>query len=253
MKTQMQAYGAAVVACATSEARWTFVRQGIERFGWYPTGGFVAPPIGSPPYGIEGYKTLAYEVAEQLEWVAPDVCVVPSSYSDGLFGMWKGWTELETLGLVKTAPRMIAAEPFGPLAAAMERGLDVPPVVAGGSSVAFSIMSRYGTYQGLTALKQSGGAGERVTDEGVLEAQRALAHEEGLYVEPSSAAALTAVMQMRARGALDRDHTVVIVLTSDGLKDPATSRTWMPPVPAAPADLDAVLHLVRDTYGIALR
>src|SRR5438046_580688 len=142
MKTLMQAYGAAVVACPTSESRWELMRQGIERFGWYPTSGFVTPPVGSNPWGVEGYKTIAYEVAEDLGWTAPDVVVVPSAYSDGLYGIWKGWTELQTLGLVKHAPRMIAAEPFGPLAHALERGLQAPePVEAPAPSVAFSIAS----------------------------------------------------------------------------------------------------------------
>src|SRR5262245_44114557 len=123
MKTLMQAYGAAVVECPTSESRWDLMRQGVERSGWYPTSGFVAPPVGSNPWGVEGYKTIAYEIAEDLGWAAPDVVVVPSAYSDGLYGIWKGWTELQALGLVKHAPRMIAAEPFGPLAHALERGL----------------------------------------------------------------------------------------------------------------------------------
>ncbi|MEX2147864.1 MAG: pyridoxal-phosphate dependent enzyme [Candidatus Rokuibacteriota bacterium] len=252
MKTLMQAYGAAVVACPTSEARWTLMRQGIERLGWYPTSGFQAPPVGSNPYGVDGYKTIACEIAEDLGWMAPDVVIVPSAYSDGLFGIWKGFAELHALGLVKTAPRMIAAEPFGPLAHAVDAGLEAPTMVDGGASVAFSIASRYGTYQGLTALKQSGGIGVRITDEGVFEAQRALAREEGLFVEPSSAAALTALMQLRAQKAIDPEQTVVIVSTSSGLKDPGGSRTWMRPVPDAPADFDGLLAVVREHYGLAL-
>jgi threonine synthase len=252
MKTLMQAYGAAVVACPTAESRWALMREGVEQLGWYPTGGFLVPPIGSNPYGIEGYKTIAWEVAEDLGWRAPDVVVVPSAYSDGLAGIWKGWTELAALGLVKATPRMIAAEPFGPLAAALERGLDAAEAVPGGASVAFSIASRYGTWQGLDALKQSAGAGVRLTDEGVLEAQRALAREEGLFVEPSAAAALTAVMQLTARRALDPGATVVVVLTSGGLKDPGASRTWLPGVPSAPDDLGGVLRVLREHYGLAL-
>jgi threonine synthase len=253
MKTLMQAYGAAVVECATSEARWDLMRQGIERFGWYPTSGFIAPPVGSNPWGVEGYKTIAYEVAEDLGWTAPDVVVVPSAYSDGLYGTWKGWTELHALGLTKQVPRMIAAEPFGPLAHALERGLDAPEMVdAPGGSVAFSIASRYGTWQGLAALRESGGGGVRLTDEGVLEAQRALAREEGLFVEPSSAASMTAVMQLAARKALDPQQTVVVVLTSGGLKDPGATRTWLPPVPAAGNDLDALLDVLRDAYRLPL-
>ena len=154
---------------------------------------------------------------------------------------------------MKTLPRMIAAEPFGPLAHALERGLDAPEIVeASQPSVAFSIASRYGTWQGLAALRASDGGGERITDEGLFEAQRALGREEGLFVEPSAAAALTAVMQLAARRALDPDATVVVVLTSSGLKDPGASRAWLPAVPAADGDLDALLASLRDAYGLAL-
>lgn len=254
MKTLMQAYGAAVVACPTSESRWRLMRQGVERLGWYPTSGFALPPVGSNPWGIEGYKTIACEIAEDLGWTAPDVVVVPSAYSDGLHGIWKGFAELAAIGLVKQVPRMVAAEPFGPLAHALERGLDAPePVEATGDSVAFSIASRYGTWQGLAALRASEGAAVRLTDEGLYEAQRALGREEGLFVEPSSAAAITAVMQLAARKALDPDQTIVAVVTSSGLKDPGASRAWLPEVPAADGDdLDRVLDTLREHYGLAL-
>jgi len=252
MKTLMQAYGAAVVACPTPESRWRLMREGVERLGWYPTSGFSLPPIGSSPYGIEGYKTLAYEVAEDLGWQAPDRVVVPSAYSDGLAGIGKGMTELHTLGLIQTRPRLVAAEPFGPLAHALEQGLDAPEPVEGGDSVAFSIASRYGTYQGLAALRASQGIGVRLTDEGLFEAQRALAREEGLFVEPSSAAALTAVLHLHARRAIDPDEVVVVVLTSGGLKDPRASRAGLPAVPTAPDDFAAVLAVLREHYGLVL-
>jgi threonine synthase len=253
MKTLMQAYGAAVVACPSAEARWHLMRQGVERLGWYPTSGFVLPPVGSNPWGIEGYKTIAYEVTEEMSWTAPEVVVVPSAYSDGLYGVFKGFTELRQLGLVKAVPRMIAAEPFGPLAHALERDLSAPEVVeAPEPSVAFSIASRYGTWQGLAALRGSGGAGVRVTDEGIFEAQRALAREEGLFVEPSSAAAVTAVMQLAARRALDPSQTIVVVLTSGGLKDHGASRTWLPPVPTADGDFDTLLRTLTEHYGLTL-
>jgi threonine synthase len=253
MKTLMQAYGAAVVACPTSESRWDLMRQGVERLGWYPTSGFVSPPLGSNPWGIEGYKTIAYEIAEDLGWTAPDVVVVPTSYSDGLHGIWKGWTELQALGLVKHVPRMVAAEPHGPLASALERGLEAPErVEAPGASVAFSIGSPHGTWQGLAALRASGGSGVRLTDEGIMEAQRALGREEGLFAEPSGAASMSAVMQLAARKALDPEQCIVVVLTSGGLKDPGASRTWLPPVPAADGDFERVLATLREAYGLAL-
>ncbi|MBI4611021.1 MAG: threonine synthase [Candidatus Rokubacteria bacterium] len=252
MKTLMQAYGAAVVACATPEARWRLMREGVERLGWYPAGGYVIPPVGSNPYGIEGYKTLAYEVAEALDWSAPDVLVVPSAYSDGLFGIWKGMTELHALGLVKELPRMVAAEPFGPLANALRKGLDTPEAVEGGSSVAFSIASRYGTYQGLTALRESHGTAVEVSDPAIIEAQRALAREEGLFVEPSAAAGLSAVMRLKEERAIEPDQVIVIVLTSGGLKDPGASRSWLPAVPLAGDSFDDLLRTLRESYGLVL-
>ncbi len=252
MKTLMQAYGAAVVACATSEQRWALMREGIERCGWYPTSGWMVPPIGSNPFGIEGYKTIAFEIAEALGWQAPDVVAVPSCYSDGLFGIWKGWVELERAGLVKTRPRMLAAEPFGPLAHALTRGLETPEKVRATSSVAFSIASPYGTYQGLTALKESEGLGVPITDEGIFEAQRALAREEGIYAEPSAVVGLTAVMQQARAGTLHPDQSIVIVLTSGGLKDYGASRAWLPEVPAAGSDFSATLAVLEARYGLRL-
>jgi threonine synthase len=253
MKTLMQAYGAAVVACATSEQRWALMREGIERAGWYPTSGWVVPPIGSNPFGVEGYKTIAFEIAEDLGWTAPDVVAVPSCYSDGLYGIWKGWAELRDLGLVKTRPRMLAAEPFGPLANALDRELEVPEKVAGGSSVAFSIASPYGTYQGLTALRESGGQGVPITDEGIFEAQRALAREEGLYAEPSAVVGLTAVMHLARARKLDPDQSIVVVLTSGGLKDYGASRAWLPAVPSAGPDFASTLAVLEESYGLRLR
>jgi threonine synthase len=253
MKTLMQAYGAAVVACPTPEARWSLMRRGVERLGWYPTGGYVVPPVGSNPWGVEGYKTIACEIAEDLGWTAPDVVVVPSAYGDGLAGVFKGWRELQALGLVKSLPRMVAPEPFGPLAHALEEDLEAPAPVPGGPSVAFSIASCYGTWQGLAALRGSGGSGVRLTDEGIHEAQRALAREEGLFVEPSAAAALTAVLTLSAQGALDPEATIVLLITSSGLKDPGAARTWLPAVPAASDDLDDLLRVLRESYGLDLR
>jgi threonine synthase len=148
---------------------------------------------------------------------------------------------------------MLAAEPFGPLAHALERGLETPEKVTATSSVAFSIASPYGTYQGLTALKESGGLGVPITDEGIFEAQRALASEEGLYAEPSAVVGLTAVMQQARAGRLDPDQRVVVVLTSGGLKDYGASRAWLPGVPPAGPDFASTLAVLEERYGLRLR
>ena len=74
----------------------------------------------------------------------------------------------------------------------------------------------------------------------------------GAYALAGAAAALTAVMQLAARGGLDAEQTIVVVLTSGGLKDPGASRTWLPPVPTADGDVDRLLTVLRESYGLAL-
>jgi threonine synthase len=125
--------------------------------------------------------------------------------------------------------------------------------VVAGSSVAFSIASPYGTYQGLTALRESEGLGVPITDEGIFEAQRALASEEGLYAEPSAVVGMTAVMQLARARRLDPEQRVVVVLTSGGLKDYGASRAWLPEVPAAGSDFAATLDTLEERYGLRLR
>ena len=127
--TQMQAYGAMVVATRTKADRWKLLQTGVAEWGWYPTSPYFGPPVGSNPYGVDGYKTLAYEVCEQMDWEAPDWCVLPVAYGDALFGMWKGFGELARLGVIRKRPRMVAAEMAGCLAAALASGEDAIPEI----------------------------------------------------------------------------------------------------------------------------
>src|SRR2546428_5350012 len=86
MRTLMQSYGAKVVATKTMRERWTIVRLGVEKHGWFPTQNFLDPPIGANPYALEGCKTMGYEICEQLEWRAPASAVSPVG-----FGGTTGW------------------------------------------------------------------------------------------------------------------------------------------------------------------
>ena len=237
MKTLMQAYGAAVVACATSEARWALMRQGIERFGWYPTSGFQAPPVGSNPYGVDGYKTIAYEIAEDLGWMAPDVVVVPSAYSDGLFGVWKGF--LGDAG-ARVRQDRAAHDRGGAFRSARARHrarLDAPGVVEGGSSVAFSIASRYGTYQGLAASSSRVGWACAHRRRRVRGAARARAGGRPLRRSRPRRRRSPPSCSCARRKRIDPEQTIVIVLTSGGLKDPAREPHVDAAVPTRPARL----------------
>ena len=233
-----------------SPSRWALMHN-VERLGWYPTSGYVLPPIGSNPYGIEGYKTIAYEVAEDLGWQAPDGIVVPSAYSDGLIGIWKRMRDLQRLGWIKDLPRMVAAEPFGPLAHALDRGLEHPEAVKGGHwwpspsrratapsgphRAARVARDRYpdhgrGHLRGAARARARGGNLRRAV----------LGHgADGRAPAPGPA-------RPRSRRA-DRPRPDL-----GWAQEPGASRTWMPEVPAAPDNLDGVLGVLRESYGLDL-
>lgn len=125
--TQMRAYGAMVLVVENKDDRWRLQSAGVKQLGWYSTSPFFGPVIGSNPYGMEGYKTIAYEIAEAFDWEPPDWCVLPVCYGDALHGMWKGFEELKAIGWIARVPRFVAAEVSGSLAAALSAG-DASPM-----------------------------------------------------------------------------------------------------------------------------
>lgn len=252
MKTLMQTYGANVVATPTPEDRWTIMRECIEQFDWYPTGNYVSPPVGSNFYGIEGYKSIAYEICRDLDWSVPDWVVQPVAYADGLSGVWRGFEDLYELGFVDRTPRMVAVEPFGPLKNALENDLDRVEPVEKGSTVAFSIGADVSTYQGLAALRESGGTAVTVDDDDLREAQVELGASTGIYAEASAIAAVSGVKTLVEEGRIASDDSVVAVSTSTGLKDTETTAESLPAVPTIDPDVDALRSTLRGTYDLEI-
>jgi threonine synthase len=244
MRTLMQAYGASVVAFEQPTDRWTVMAQAVAERGWVPMSGFMNPPIGSNPFGVDGYKTIAYELVEQLGRV-PDVVVVPTAYADGLAGIHRGFHELRTLGVVPDLPRLVAAETFGPYARALAEGGDTTGLVPARPSVAFSIATPVGTYQGIDALRAGKGDAVAVPeDEGIMAMQLTLAASEGLYLEASSVVPLLAAQRLAEQGGIGPDELVVTIGTSTGLKDVGATAARLPaPAVARPtlASLDEAL------------
>jgi threonine synthase len=245
MRTLMQVYGAQVVAYREPVHRWTVMAAAVAERGWVPMSGFVSPPIGSNPFGIDGYKTIAYEIVGQLG-TAPDVVVVPTAYADGLSGITRGFADLHRLGIIAHSPRMVAAEPFGPYGAALADGGDVAGPVPVRPSVAFSIATPVGTYQGLDAVRSTGGAAVTTgDDDAIMAMQTRLARIEGLYLEASSVVPLLAAERLRGTGAVRDGETVVVIGTSTGLKDVGATAARLPEPPVAEPSL-ADLHRALD-------
>jgi len=157
MKAQMVAYGAKLVALPTSEDRWTLLQAAVEKYGWYAPTSALPTPIGSNPYAVEAYKTLAYEVWEQRGREAPDVMALPVCYGDGLAGTARGFADLEELGFIRRAPRLVAGEIWGALSHAQAEKLEIPTPVETGPTVVTSIGGGRSTFQALHALEESNG------------------------------------------------------------------------------------------------
>ena len=247
---QMRALGAMVVYAADKADRLRLVEQGVRRFGWFSTSPFSDPVTGSNPLAIEGYKTLAYEIAEAMGWVVPDWCVVPVCYGDALAAMRRGFEDMVALGWTGRVPRLVAAEVSGSLAAALRGGGDVLPVMRGNSeTVATSIGAGRGTYQALDALRGTGGRAVTVDDAAILRWQGELARGEGLWIEPAAAAALGAIERLVGEGTIAPHQQVVALATAGGLKDPGVGQRELPPVPVVGGDLEGAMAVLRDAYG----
>lgn len=247
--TQMRAYGATVVAVENKADRWVLMQDAVRRFRAFPTSPFFGPVVGSNPYGIEGYKTLAYEIVEQMGWQAPDWCVLPVCYGDALIGMWRGFVDMEALGWIKRKPRMMAAEIYGSLGAALRDGGDtLPDMPMTHDTVAKSTSATRSTYQALSVIRASGGAAVTVGNEAIMSWQRELSKQEGLWVEPASAGAVAAVAALRKEGRIGAGERVAVLLTASGLKDPdATASALEEPVMVS-GDIEPVFARMRERF-----
>ena len=177
------------------------------------------------PFRLEGQKTLAYEVCDQLTNKAPDALVLPVGNGGNISAIWKGFNEFYDLGIVTRRPRMngIQAEKAAPIANAVKRRQDrITPVVNPQTlATAIRIGSPVNWTKVLRAINESEGTAETVSDREILTAQKDLAAKEGIFVEPASAASIAGLKKIREGGELDRSDVVVCVTTGHGLKDPS--------------------------------
>lgn len=240
MSILIRAYGACLVAYEKGPDRWSVLRQAVEAFGWTPISGAVTPPIGSNPFGVEGYKTIAYELWGQLG-KPPDVVVVPTAYGDGLSGIRRGFADLIGLGLATRMPRLVAVDPFGAYAHGIHAPPGRQPTVPTRPSIAFSVAARVATYQGLEAIwATKGTAVAEPSDDAIVRMQLELASAEGVYAEGASVLAVLAAQQLASRRWIDADESVVLLSTSSGLKDPRSTAGNLPELPVLAPTLTAL-------------
>lgn len=180
------------------------------------------------PYRLEGQKTAAFEVVDELG-DAPDYLFIPVGNAGNITAYWKGFCQYYELGKAGRRPKMMGFQAEG--AAPIARG----QAVADPQTIASAIrIGNPAHWQGaLKAKEESGGAVDWVSDEEILSAYRRLASEEGIFGEPASASAVAGMLKLGKQEL--RGRRVVCVITGAGLKDPDTALGLRPlPVPLQP-------------------
>jgi threonine synthase len=195
------------------------------------------------PHRIEGQKTAAFEIVDELG-DAPDVLAIPVGNAGNITAYWRGFREFYAASRCTRLPRMLGGQAKG--AAPLVRGVPVakPQTVAS----AIRIGNPASWAGAIAARDESEGLIDAVSDEAILDAQRRLATQEGIFCEPASAASLAVLEKAMREGVVARGATVVCVLTGNGLKDPdavATPLTAPVPVAASAADVARALGLAQ--------
>jgi threonine synthase len=207
----------------------TIVRQIAER---YP----VTLVNSVNPFRLEGQKTAAFEVCDQLGR-APDYHLIPVGNAGNITAYWRGYREYHRAGRVKELPRMVGFQAAGAAPIYENRVVEEPRTVA----TAIKIGNPASWGPALEAMKDSRGWIDIVTDEEILRAYRLLAREEGIFMEAASAATVAGLIKLAKAGRFEPGSTLVLTLTGHGLKDPDTALESASRPTVVPPRVDAVL------------
>ncbi|WP_461831798.1 threonine synthase [Aquifex sp.] len=184
--------------------------------------GWAFVNINIRPYYAEGSKTLAFEVAEQLGWKAPDVVVAPAASGSLYTKIWKGFNELKKVGLInEVRTRMYGAQAEGcsPIAQAWREGRDfIKPVKPNTIAKSIAIGNPADGIYALQVARESNGAWETATDEEIIEGIKLLAETEGIFTETAGGTTIAVLKKYVEKGMISPEETVVVYITGNGYK-----------------------------------
>jgi threonine synthase len=189
------------------------------------------------PYRIEGQKTAAFEICDVLG-DAPDVHCIPVGNAGNITAYWRGYREYAVDARTTKAPRMLGWQAAGAAPLVIGEPVPHPETIA----TAIRIGNPASWDSAIAARDESGGAIEAVSDGDILDAYRLLAREEGVFVEPASAASVAGLLRAADEGLVERDETVVCTVTGHGLKDPNRAIAEVEAGGAVDASVDAVME-----------
>ena len=223
------------------EAIGDLILEVATRLSHYPA--FVWAPVN--PYILEGIKTISYEIVGQLSG-PPDVLVCPVGGGDMLTAQWRGYLELKRAGIIDRLPRLVAVQSVSapPLLEAFKSGANRVATLPYANSKISGINVPFTGDHVLAAIRESGGMVIGVSDEDVFEMQYRIGVEEGIWVEPVSAAPLAALAELSDQGEIEPEEQIVCILSGAGFKDTHLAETQAQAVnqqTPIPFDVEAIV------------
>jgi threonine synthase len=198
--------------------------------------------INMRPFYSEGSKTLAYEVAEQLGWQAPDVCVVPGASGSLFTKIWKGLNELSDLGLidgVKTRMHIAQAQGCSPIVEAFEQSTPhVRPVTPDTIAKSLAIGNPADGYYSIKTIKASDGSAIAAPEDDIVEGIRLLAQTEGIFTETAGGVVISGLKNLVEQGRIKSDDVTVAYITGNGLKTQEVVEGLINPIYTSPKYAD---------------
>ncbi|MEW6623523.1 MAG: threonine synthase [Bacillota bacterium] len=215
---QLKIFGALVISVQGSyQEAFELSAHAIAKYGWYNRNAAINP------YLVEGKKTVALEIAEQLGWQAPDWVVV--SVGDGctLAGVWKGFKDLYETGFINKLPRILSVQSEGcyPINRAFQNNSQWEPMEENTLADSIAVGVPRNPDKCLLGIRDSKGAAVNVADEEILEAMRNIGNFAGVFGEPAGVTAFAGLKKAVKEGIVDSKETVVSIVTGNGLKDTA--------------------------------
>lgn len=178
------------------------------------------------PFYVEGSKTLAFEICEQLGWKAPDHIIIPTASGALLHAIWRGLKELKRVGLIDTwSTRITAAQAGGcaPIVKALLSDKEIKPVEKPETiAKSLAIGDPADGFYAIQAIRNTSGTGRAPNDDQILEGLKLLASTEGIYTEPAGGTVVATLKMLVEDGKIDKDEHVVLLITGNGLKTQET-------------------------------
>lgn len=215
-KQAIEQTGAKIIYKEKPMDRWEHLKNKVLSNKWFPATNFINPPVGSNPFGVQGLKTLAYEIIEDFKQL-PDIIIIPSSRGDLLWGIWQGFNEALINNWISKMPKLIAVEPFPRLKAVID-GQSYTDNFEGDSTHTPSIGGTTVTYQSLQALQNSNGKVAVVPSDNAVSEQQHLS-KHGIYAERSSSLVLGALKALINNQEVKEENSVLLIISSNGYKE----------------------------------